>query len=345
MSNNIELTKYSRFSGCGAKLGPSLLDKALCGLEQPAWPNLIADFHGSEDAGVYKLNDSMALVQTIDFFPPIADDPFTFGKIAAANAISDIYAMGATPITAVSVVCYPEDSLDMQWLRQIMDGGLANLINAEVALLGGHSIKDKELKFGFCVNGIISPEKALRNNTPRVGDSLVLTKALGTGCINRALKAGAASERAVKAAEESMCLLNRKAAELLKNKDVSSCTDVTGFGLCGHVAEMLAGGTCDFIINTQDIPLLPEVKNYIKDGYVPGGTHTNKEFRISVIKDSDTLSDEMLNLVFDPQTSGGLLVTLPQEDARTLVAELGEKNIPAGIIGQVVNGTGSIILS
>ncbi len=342
--SDIKLTQYSRFSGCGAKLGPALLDRALCNMSQPSWPNVISDFHGSEDAGVYKLNEEMALVQTIDFFPPISDDPYLFGKIAAANALSDVYAMGGKPVSAVSVVCFPEEDLEISLLREIMQGGLDMLREAETALLGGHSVSDRELKFGFCVNGIIHPSRAVRNNTPRPGDVLILTKPLGTGAVNTALKADLASKEAVRAAEESMTTLNRRAAELLSLCRVSAMTDVTGFGLMGHGAEMVQGGEADFHIRSELLPLLPEVRDYIGMGLVPEGTFKNRDFRLPFLENASSLDAELLDLVFDPQTSGGLLAALPEEEALTVVAALRESGQNAALIGRVEKGKGRIFL-
>lgn len=343
MADPEKLTTYSRFSGCGAKLGPELLDKALCGLSQPTRPEVLADFSGSEDAGVYKINEETALVQTVDFFPPIVDDPGLFGAIAAANSLSDIYAMGGKPVSAVNVLCYPEDDLPIEYLRKIMEGALEVLTEAETSLLGGHSVKDDELKFGFSVNGIIHPEKIIRNNSPVPGDALILTKALGTGAINTALKAEMASEKAVQAAGQSMRSLNKRAAGLLHKYGVNACTDITGFGLAGHGAEMALESGTDLIFNIENLPLLPDVMEYIAMGLVPAGTFSNKKFRLPRIKNPEAVSAETLDLIFDPQTSGGLLLSLPAEKSS---AFLGELSLPgAAVIGRVVKGEGRIILN
>jgi len=344
MSESVKLTGWSRFSGCGAKLGPQLLDKALCGLSQPALPGVMADYHGSEDAGVFRISDEAALVQTIDFFPPIVDDPLIFGEIAAANALSDIYAMGGTPKTAVSVVCFPDEDLDIRWLRKIMEGGLNKLQEAETALLGGHSVSDRELKFGFAVNGLLSPDRILRNNTPRPGDVLILTKPLGTGAINTALKAEMASDRAVEASCRSMRTLNRRAAEILREEPVSACTDVTGFGLLGHCAEMIGGTDRDLRIFTGELPLLPDVMEYISLGLVPEGTFRNRDFRLSFVGNPEAVSPETLDLLFDPQTSGGLLAALPEKKALEAVAGLEAEGHRAAVIGRVEEGEGRIRL-
>ena len=249
MSSDIKLTGYTKFSGCGAKLGPGLLDKALCELSQPEYPELLVDYRNTDDAGVWKINDNTALVQTVDFFPPIVDDPFDFGRIAAANALSDVYAMG---------------------------GALDALKEAGAALVGGHSIKDEELKFGLAVTGLVHPERALKNNSPKKGDILILTKPIGTGCINRALKAGKASDRSIAASIQSMSALNKTAAGILEKSDVSACTDVSGFGLLGHVCEMISGSGCGANISPDQVETLPDAVTYINAGLVPGGALANR---------------------------------------------------------------------
>lgn len=343
MADPEKLTTYSRFSGCGAKLGPELLDKALCGLSQPKRPEVLADFSGSEDAGVYQISKDMALVQTVDFFPPIVDDPALFGAIAAANSLSDIYAMGGRPVSAVNVLCYPEDELPIEYLRKIMEGALEVLIEAETALLGGHSVKDRELKFGFSVNGIIHPDKIIRNNSPAPGDALILTKAIGTGAINTALRAEMASAQAVEAAGISMRTLNKDAALLLHKYSANACTDITGFGLAGHGAEMAMDSGTDLILDIEKLPLLPEVMKFISMGLVPAGSYNNRNFRLSRIKNSDSVSAEILDLIFDPQTSGGLLISLPADKATDFLEELQQP--AAALIGTVVRGDGRIILN
>ena len=344
MADPEKLSGYSRFSGCGAKLGPALLDKALCSLAQPRRPEVLADFAGSEDAGVYKISDDTALVQTIDFFPPIVDDSRLFGEIAAANALSDIYAMGGKPVTAVNVLCYPDEDLPLEYLRKIMEGALAKLIEADTALLGGHSVSDKELKFGFSVNGLIHPDRIIRNNTPREGDILILTKPLGTGTINTAMKAEMASPEAVKASEESMRMLNKKASEFMLRHKVSACTDVTGFGLAGHAAEMALESGMDLRISISRLPLLPEVLDYIAMGLVPEGTYRNREFRLSSIANPQDVSPEVLDLLFDPQTSGGLLMAMSDKDGQELLGECRKEGINARVIGRVEKGSDRIIL-
>ncbi|MDC7242078.1 MAG: selenide, water dikinase SelD [Spirochaetales bacterium] len=343
MADPKKLTTYSRFSGCGAKLGPGVLDKALCGLTQVKRPEVLADFTGSEDAGVYKISDDTALVQTIDFFPPIVDEPALFGAIAAANSLSDIYAMGGRPVSAVNVLCYPEEDLPIEHLRKIMEGAMEVLDEAETSLMGGHSVNDKELKFGFSVNGLIHPDRIIRNNTPRPGDALVLTKALGTGAINTALRAEMASETSVRAAEKSMRTLNRRASELLHKYGANAATDITGFGLGGHAAEMALDTLCCLEIDIASLPVLPEAEEYIAMGLVPAGSFKNREFRLRRIINPDAVSREKMDLFFDPQTSGGLFISLPSDRAADFIEELGSET--AAVIGRVTEGDGRIRLN
>ncbi len=340
--NPEKLTTYSRFSGCGAKLGPALLDKALCGLSQREFPGVLADYRYSEDSGVFQINEETAMVQSLDFFPPICDDPVEFGMIATANALSDIYAMGGSPRTALSIVCFPEETLDISYLRRIMEGALIQLDKADTALMGGHSVSDRELKFGLSVTGLIDPSHILTNHELKEGSALVLTKPIGTGCINTALRADFASAMAVEAALASMKKLNREASEILLKHGAVSCTDVTGFGLLGHLAEMTAG-TAGAVIDTASVPVLPEAREYISMGLVPEGTYRNREYRLSMIAEHDKHDPELIDLLFDPQTSGGLLCALPGEKAGEAVAELNSTGHQAAVIGNVVKGT-SIIL-
>lgn len=340
----MKLTGFTKFSGCGAKLGPGLLDKALCELSQPEYPELLVDYRNSDDAGIWKIDDETALVQTVDFFPPIVDDPFAFGRIAAANALSDIYAMGGRPITAMSIVAFPTEKAEITVLRDIMAGALDALNEAGAALVGGHSIKDDELMFGLSVTGLIHPERVLRNNSPRSGDVLILTKPLGTGCINRALKAGKASTRATDAATESMSALNKQAAEILSGFDLSACTDVTGFGLGGHACEIISGSGCGMRIRVSDIETLPDAISYIEAGLVPGGTRANREYRGKWMSGSGSANEDVLNLIFDPQTSGGLLAAIDPREAEGALTQLRNSGIATFAFGEIVSGDETVEL-
>ena len=342
MTDKIQLTQYSKFSGCGAKLGPAILDKALCGLAQPKYPELLVDYSTSDDAGVYKLTDDIAIINTVDFFPPIVDDPYIFGQIAAANALSDIYAMGGKPITAVSIVSFPENKLDIQVLRKIMDGALSKLEEAAAPLIGGHSISDDTLKFGLAVTGIVHPKKILLNNTPRNNEDIILTKAIGTGVINTALRAKCVLQESIRASINSMIQLNKTACEILIKFNVSACTDVTGFGLAGHACEMITGTSTGFKIYLSQIKVLPGVLDYVKQGLIPAGTYRNKDFRSRFIKDFEKLPDEIVDIIFDPQTSGGLLFTINKNDSKKLLEELVKNNINAFKIGETTEDAESI---
>ncbi|MDD4259445.1 MAG: selenide, water dikinase SelD [Sphaerochaetaceae bacterium] len=331
---NIRLTEYSKFSGCGAKLTPAFLDKALCGLNQPKYERLLNDFSHAEDCGVYRITDDLALVQTIDFFPPVCDDPRMFGRIAAANALSDIYAMGATPITAVSIVGFPENQLDISYLKDILEGALDVLIESKTALVGGHSVKDSEVKFGLCVVGTVNPDLIWFNNRWHDQDVLILTKPIGSGIVQTAVRAQIASGEEEGRILAMMGTLNKTAANVLSNFSVHACTDVTGFGLLGHLCEMAIDNPIGMLLDVKNIPLVENVPAYASMGLIPTGAYTNKESRSSLVEDFDTLDDEFGLILFDPQTSGGLLAALPEEQAEKAIAALRESGIQASIIGK-----------
>ena len=300
-------------------------------------PNLLVGIEHIDDAGVYKIRDDLALVQTVDFFTPIVDDPYTFGQIAAANALSDVYAMGGTPITAMNLVAFPIKSMEIEILREILKGGLDKMREAEVVLVGGHSIEDQELKYGLSVTGLIHPDAVLTNTAARIGDRIILTKPLGTGIINTAQKGGQAAPKAVQRAIEVMTELNRKAAEVMKGFNVHACTDVTGFGLLGHLCEMLGQGEIGIKISLDAIPILPKAEEYAAMGLVPGGAHRNREFYAPKIQGADGCPPALLDILYDPQTSGGLLIAIPEEEAEGILRLLQEGGVKdARIIAEVV---------
>jgi selenide, water dikinase len=330
-----ELTRYTKYSGCGAKLGPGTLKKALCGLLQPAYPEMLADFSNCEDAGLYDLGDGRALAQTVDFFPPIVDDPFLFGRIAAANALSDVYAMGGRPISALALACFPAKSLGLAALKSMMAGGLDALVEAGCALLGGHSIEDAEPKLGYAITGLVDAKGAWRNNTLEPGAALILTKALGTGLVNMALRAELASAMARAAAEASMAALNKRACEVLSRYRVLACTDVTGFGLAGHAAEMASGPACGLRLSFSSLPFLPGAAEYAAMGLVPEGTARNREGRMRAVRVSARgVGPAELDLLFDPQTSGGLLAAIPAAEAEAALRDLAAAGVPAALVGE-----------
>jgi selenide,water dikinase len=318
-------------------VGPEDLDQILKELPIPKNPKVLVGLETSDDAGVYQLNDEIALVQTADFFTPIVDDPFTFGQIAVANALSDVYAMGGTPLTALNLAAFPIKALSPSILKEILRGGLSKMEEAGVALVGGHTIEDPEVKYGLAVTGIVHPKKILTNGKAEPGDRLVLTKPLGTGIVATALKGGMASEEAVQKIVESMTALNRKASEQMRACGAHACTDITGFGFIGHAMEMVLASQVGMVIQSKDIPIFPEAVEYARLGLIPGGAHSNREFfscRVDVDPDVPRL---LMDLLYDPQTSGGLLVSLPSNEAERLVEVLKkEGDIHSCIVGKVV---------
>jgi selenide,water dikinase len=306
-------------------------------LEIPTDSNVIVGLERADDAGVYKISEDLALVQTVDFFTPIVDDPYWFGQIAAANALSDIYAMGGVPKTAMNLVGFPLKDMDLSVLRRILQGGLDKMREAEVVLVGGHSVEDKELKYGLAVTGFIHPQRILTKRNLTAGDRLILTKPLGTGIINTAIKGGLATGTIVDSVTRLMATLNRDAAEVMKHSPVHACTDITGFGLLGHMAEMVADSKFGIEILADRIPIIPEALEFAAMGLVPGGAHKNREFRKRMVDFSPSLDNVFRDLLFDPQTSGGLLICVAPEAAEDLLKSLKEKRSDqAALIGKVV---------
>lgn len=291
----------------------------------------------SEDAAVYKLNDDLAIIQTLDFFTPIVDDPYAFGQIAAANALSDIYAMGGKPLTALNIVCFPLNTLDISILKEILNGGLKKMHEAGVTLAGGHSVEDPETKYGLSVMGIIHPDRVIFNQGAKPGDKLILTKPLGTGIINTAIKGGEASPQAISKVIKSMSALNNVASEVMITLDVHACTDITGFGFLGHACEMVDGTDVSLKIYSLNVPYFEEAQRLADMGMIPGGLHRNRDFRSHMVTFSANVPKYMSDIFFDPQTSGGLLIALPYKDAEILVKIIHQKGIQeAAIIGEVI---------
>jgi len=280
----------------------------------------------------------------VDFFTPIVDDPYTFGQIAAANALSDVYAMGGRPISALSIVGFPNKEEGLEILEKILQGGHAKMQEAGCAVIGGHSIGDEEIKFGYAVTGLVHPQCVLTNSSARPGDQLVLTKRLGTGIISTALKKGQASPAAVKAASESMCALNRAASEIALQFEVHSATDITGFGLLGHAREMAVGSKVSLVIDSTKVEFLPEAVEYSRGGYLPGGLKRNTDFVGGCVEFTRRVPEEVRNLLFDPQTSGGLLFSVAAQDAPKLLEALQARTIPAQAIGAVIEKTHPLIV-
>jgi selenide,water dikinase len=310
------------------------LDRVLAKIPRWANENVLVGFDTADDAGVYKLTPELALVQTLDFFTPIVDDPYTFGAIAAANSLSDVWAMGGRPISALSILAYPASG-DLSDLEQILKGGAEKMREAECSILGGHSVNDDEIKFGYSVTGTVHPDRVLANAGARAGDALVFTKRVGTGVIGTALKRGIASDAHVAAAIESMLTLNRQACEEMLRFDPHGCTDVTGFGLLGHAREMAVASGVTIEIDVASLQFLPGAIEYARAGAIPGGLKNNIDFVACAVENTIELAPEIENLLYDPQTSGGLLVSLPERDAARFeggyrvgrVVERGEKPI------------------
>ena len=294
----------------------------------------------ADDAGVYLLDDGHAIVSTLDFFTPIVDDPYDFGRIAAANALSDIYAMGATPLFALAIAAFPED-MEPEIIGAILRGGVDSAAAAGIAIIGGHTIKDEEPKYGLAVTGIVHPERIVRNNSGRAGDALILTKAIGTGILTTARRSDAVAPEALAPAVASMATLNRSAAECALRFDVSAMTDITGFGLLGHLHEML-GGELGARIDAQAVPLLPGALDLARENIVPGGTRTNLDAAIGDgTRFGDMVPAELRLVLADAQTSGGLLIAVAEREADALLAALQESAVPAAArIGSLVRGAG-----
>ena len=316
-------------------------------------PNVLVGFDHADDAGVYQIAPDLALVQTVDFFTPVVDDPYIFGQIAATNALSDIYAMGGKPLTSLALVCFP-DKADLEILEGILAGGLSKMIEAGCTVIGGHSIRDEETKFGYSVTGRIDPKKVLANSGAQPGDALIFTKALGTGVISTAIKKGKAEPSWIDSAVKSMTTLNKSAAEVITAANdqrrttcdtfvVHAMTDVTGFGLIGHAREMALASNVALRISSQDIAVLPGALECIRMGYIPGGLHNNREFAECVVGYEGTISAELKSLLFDPQTAGGLFISVAENDCEKLVLALNATGVPARRIGSVTESRKPLI--
>ncbi len=300
-------------------------------------PNVLVGFDHADDAGVYRLGPDTALVQTVDFFTPIVDDPYTFGQIAATNALSDVYAMGGRPLTSLAMVCFPEKG-DLAILERILAGGLSKMMEAGCTVIGGHSIRDDETKFGYAVTGVIDPNKVLTNGGAQVGDRLLFTKSLGTGVISTAIKKGVAKQAWIDAAVASMTTLNKKAAEVIIGTPfaVHGLTDVTGFGMIGHAREVALASSVSLRLYAGRIPLLEGALDCVRAGHIPGGLKANREFAECAVGYKDGISEEIKTMMFDPQTAGGLLISVASEDNLELTRALNAAGVPAVEIGEVL---------
>lgn len=314
-----------------------MLDAVLGKLARQNDPNVLVGFDTADDAGVYRISAEQALVQTVDFFTPIVDDPYTFGQIAATNALSDVYAMGGRPLSALAIVCFPEKE-DTAILEQILSGGLSKMMEAGCTVVGGHSVRDPEIKFGYAVTGLIHPDRVLTNSNAQLLDALVLTKPLGTGVISTAIKKGEAEPAWIESATQAMTTLNRTAAEIATNGRfrVHSATDITGFGLIGHAREMALGGHVGVHIYSAKVPFLDGAVECVRAGYIPGGLKANREFAECVVSYDAGIPEDIKTLLFDPQTAGGLLLSVAREETATMIDVLKAAGVPAVEIGEIL---------
>lgn len=341
-AERVRLTQYSHGAGCACKLGPTHLASALAALRGGMAADVLVGLDAPDDAAVYALNADLSIVSTLDFFTPIVDDPYTFGAIAAANALSDVYAMGGRPLFALNIVAFPAD-LDVSILMNILRGGRDKAQEAGVSVVGGHSIDDREPKYGMAVIGSAERDRIYRKSDGRPGDRLVLGKALGTGVISTAIKRGSAADDHVAAAVDSMTQLNRDALELARRRDVGAITDVTGYGLLGHLSDLARLSGLSAIVVADQVPLLPGAFELAVAGNVPGGTRRNCEHVEAQVAWPDGLDETTRALLCDPQTSGGLLITVDAADVDALVRELTDAGYAAAEIGELRDGPAGTI--
>jgi selenide,water dikinase len=351
-STAVRLTQHVKAGGCASKLAPGSLAAVLSRLPKQTDPNLLVGFDTGDDAGVYQIAPNLALVQTVDFFTPLVDDPFTFGQIAATNALSDVYAMGGKPLTALSMVCFPPDG-DLDVLEQIMLGGMAKMAEANCVVVGGHSVRDSEIKFGYSVTGLIDPERVFTNAGALEGDILILTKPIGTGVITTALKQGKAQPEWIANAVASMTTLNRTASQLVAAATgVHAMTDVTGFGLMGHAREMALGAGMTIEVIVDKVPRIDGAVEAILLGTIPAGLLANREFTECLSADApgSQIPEDLRTLLYDPQTAGGLLISVAADSADLLLTSLRDASLNAAVIGSVLGpyvpgkGTPAILL-
>ena len=371
----IRLTETVKAGGCASKLSPAILDKVLSKLARQDDPNVLVGFDHADDAGVYKIAPNLALVQTVDFFTPMVDDPYTFGQVAATNALSDVYSMGGRPITALAHVCFPASG-DLEVLQQILAGGLSKMMEANCTIIGGHSIRDEETKFGYSVTGLIDPKRIFTNGAAEPGDRLLFTKALGTGVISTAIKKGTVKASWIEAATRSMTTLNKTASEVITTfcsttnrvgtglrpvqaernsaalsqrpatgdqRPVHSLTDVTGFGLIGHAREMALASNVSLLFHIHKIPVIQGALDCIRAGDIPGGLKNNRDFAECTVGYDEAISEESKTILFDPQTAGGLLIAVAAEHSPNLLRELKAAGIPAVEVGEVLERTRPLI--
>lgn len=338
--SQVRLTQYVRSGGCASKIGQKDLHAVLSQLPVVEDPRLLVGMATADDAGVFRLSPDTTIVQTVDVFTPVVDDPYTFGRIAACNSLSDVYAMGGTPVTALSIIGFPIYTLPHEVMADILRGGMDVLKEAGTILLGGHSINDEEVKFGFAVTGLIHPDKVITNAGARPGDALILTKPLGTGILSLANQIGKAPAEALRAAEESMATLNRTAAEVMVRHGAHACTDVTGFGFLGHLTRMVVESGVTAEVWADSLPLLPSVRECAAQGMFSGANERNAEYSADRTDFADGVNEEAKAVLFDAQTSGGLLVAVPGDQAEAMLRELHERGVVAAVmVGRVTSAS------
>ncbi|MGG7175947.1 selenide, water dikinase SelD [Clostridium paraputrificum] len=342
--NDIKLTTLTKTSGCAAKIGPSVLDSVLKNLPKFEDSNLLVGFDKKDDALVYKISDDKVVIQTVDFFPPMVDDPYTFGQIAATNALSDVYAMGGDPAIAMNLLCFPS-CLDPSIMHEILAGGYSKVQEAGAIIAGGHTIADPTPKYGLCVTGFAHPSDILTNSNAKSGDVLVLTKPLGIGILNTATKAELLTLNEIHKVTKVMTELNKYAKESINGLSVNACTDITGFSLIGHGYEMASGSNKTIQFFSHEIPVLPKALEYAKMGIIPEGMYNNLDYLKDNFKASANVSQEIQDVLLDPQTSGGLLLSMPEKDAKEYLSRMECYTPWARIIGEVTDkGNSSIII-
>ena len=334
-SKEIRLTQMTQSAGWAAKIGPDVLAQVLCHLKIDSDENLLVGMATSDDAAVYKISDDIALVQTLDFFTPVVDDPYIYGQIAAANSLSDVYAMGGEPKLALNISCFPSD-LDKEVIKNILKGGHDKVKEANAMIIGGHTVDDKEPKYGLSVTGFIHPKDVVTNSNAKPGDLLILTKPLGLGILNTGIKAGLVSDAGYKTAIHTMSELNKFSKDAMMKVGVNSCTDITGFGLLGHAYEMADGSKVTIKLNSTSIPIIEEALSLARMGIIPGGAYRNMEYIKDQVKISDSVPQEIIDCIYDPQTSGGLLISVEKDKAEMLLNELKNSTTPYALIGEVL---------
>lgn len=333
---NVSLTSLVKTSGCAAKLGPKVLHNVLSQLPKFHDPNLLVGFDTSDDACVYKISDSVVAIQTVDFFPPMVDDPYAFGQIAAANALSDVYAMGCSPSLAMNLMCFPS-CLDISIMQSILEGGYSKVKEAGAVIAGGHTITDPTPKYGLCVTGFAHPDEILTNSSAHSGDVLVLTKPIGLGIMNTAAKAQMLEESQIKYITSIMATLNKYAKDSMEGLTVHSCTDITGFSLTGHSYEMASGSEKTIEIYTDSLPIINGALEFASMGIIPEGMYNNLDYLADQFLYKNTLPQNLKDLLLDPQTSGGLLIALPEKDAKIFLDRMQQHSPWSQIIGQVID--------